>query len=288
MKEIFPVSGWGIATRKDYLLVDFSEDSLTAKFEDIISLDTESAERKYEIKQSPHWDFSKAKKKLPTDVPKSIHPLLFRPFDTRYVYYEPAMIERGDHRYSIMQNMLRDNLALISIRRVEVDASFNHVLCTNQLSLLHSVSMKEGNFVYPLYTYPTGDNLLDTDTKRRANLAPAFLAALTEQWDENSDNTAPTPEAIFHYLYAVLHAPAYRARYAQFLKRDFPRIPLPPGQAAFDTAPRPWLHEKSKTDPRGARPPERFTVRTAAPRRPHGCRPPSSPDGNGSPSAPAR
>jgi len=34
------------------------------------------------------------------------------------------------------------------------------------------------------------------------------------------------PEDVFHYLYAVLHSPTYRSRYAEFLKIDFPRIPL--------------------------------------------------------------
>jgi predicted helicase len=31
---------------------------------------------------------------------------------------------------------------------------------------------------------------------------------------------------IFHYVYAVLHHPAYRTRYAENLKRDLPRIPF--------------------------------------------------------------
>ena len=34
------------------------------------------------------------------------------------------------------------------------------------------------------------------------------------------------PEAIFHYVYAVLYTPAYRTKYAEFLKMDFPRIPF--------------------------------------------------------------
>ncbi len=35
-----------------------------------------------------------------------------------------------------------------------------------------------------------------------------------------------TPEDIFHYIYAVFHSPGYRSRYAEFLKIDFPRLPL--------------------------------------------------------------
>src|SRR5262249_35866646 len=35
-----------------------------------------------------------------------------------------------------------------------------------------------------------------------------------------------TPEDVFHYAYAVFHSPNYRSRYAEFLKVDFPRLPL--------------------------------------------------------------
>ena len=35
-----------------------------------------------------------------------------------------------------------------------------------------------------------------------------------------------TPEDIFHYAYAVFHSSTYRERYAEFLKIDFPRLPL--------------------------------------------------------------
>lgn len=42
-----------------------------------------------------------------------------------------------------------------------------------------------------------------------------------------SDNLwRPTPEQILYYTYAVLYAPAYRQKYAEFLKSDFPRVPF--------------------------------------------------------------
>ena len=34
------------------------------------------------------------------------------------------------------------------------------------------------------------------------------------------------PEKIMGYLYAILHSPTYRSKYAEFLKIDFPRIPF--------------------------------------------------------------
>jgi len=36
----------------------------------------------------------------------------------------------------------------------------------------------------------------------------------------------PSPEDVFHYVYAVLYAPSYREKYAEFLRIDFPRIPF--------------------------------------------------------------
>lgn len=47
------------------------------------------------------------------------------------------------------------------------------------------------------------------------------------------DEYSITRSAIFHYLYALLHHPAYRARYAEALKKELPRIPFAPDFAAF-------------------------------------------------------
>ena len=38
---------------------------------------------------------------------------------------------------------------------------------------------------------------------------------------------------MFDYIYGVLHCPAYRETYREFLKIDFPRVPFPPDPATF-------------------------------------------------------
>jgi predicted helicase len=43
-------------------------------------------------------------------------------------------------------------------------------------------------------------------------------------------------EDIFHYIYAILHHPVYRERYAENLKRELPRIPFAPNFEAFADA----------------------------------------------------
>jgi predicted helicase len=43
----------------------------------------------------------------------------------------------------------------------------------------------------------------------------------------------PDEVAIFDYIYGVLHCPAYRETYKEFLKIDFPRVPYPPSPEVF-------------------------------------------------------
>lgn len=41
------------------------------------------------------------------------------------------------------------------------------------------------------------------------------------------------PIDLLDYIYAVLHSPAYREKYKEFLKIDFPRVPYPNNQQTF-------------------------------------------------------
>ncbi|MFN4871954.1 MAG: type ISP restriction/modification enzyme [Pseudanabaena sp.] len=83
--------------------------------------------------------------------------------------------------------------------------------------------------MFPLYLYPNTDNLQQTTTEqRRPNFSDEFLTEIT-----NKLGYTPTPEAIFYYIYAIFHSPTYRTRYAEFLKIDFPRVPLTSSDQLF-------------------------------------------------------
>ncbi len=41
------------------------------------------------------------------------------------------------------------------------------------------------------------------------------------------------PEDVLHYMYAIFHSPTYRERYQEFLKIDFPRVPLTSDRELF-------------------------------------------------------
>ena len=90
--------------------------------------------------------------------------------------------------------------------------------------------MKEVNYLFPLWLFPDDDGLAFR-SHRTLNLKPEFLKAISEalglrQQGAHGLPAVLAPEDIFHYTYAVLHSPGYRSRYAEFLKIDFPRLPL--------------------------------------------------------------
>ena len=84
---------------------------------------------------------------------------------------------------------------------------------------------------FPLWLYPRDrqDLLEEPSSKRVANFSPEFQAEIKNKIGKT------TPEKVFFYLYAVLYSPGYRARYAEFLKRDFPRVPITSNKALFNT-----------------------------------------------------
>lgn len=86
-----------------------------------------------------------------------------------------------------------------------------------------STTSREANQVFPLYLAPDSDNIQKSalEEPSRPNLSQNFLNTITDKLDYT-----PTPEDIFYYIYAIFHSPTYRTRYAEFLKIDFPRVPL--------------------------------------------------------------
>ena len=80
--------------------------------------------------------------------------------------------------------------------------------------------MQGTDYVFPLYLYEENMGKVE----KRANLDKDIVAKLRAS---ASPREELSPEDIFDYIYGVLHSPAYRAKFKEFLKVDFPRIPYP-------------------------------------------------------------
>jgi len=84
---------------------------------------------------------------------------------------------------------------------------------------------KERGYVFPLYLY-----------KEEFGTEQKIPNINTDQWHKfnNVVGRETTPEELLAYIYAVLYSPMYRERYKEFLKVDFPRIPLPHSAEEFE------------------------------------------------------
>jgi predicted helicase len=195
----------------------------------------------YAVEDTGTWKLSTARKSLQNDKEnkKTIVPCLYRPFDGRFCLLNPNVMDRP--RFTTQSQMAKPNLALSTTRSVEVSGGFSHVLCTAQAMDRHAVSLKEINYLFPLYLYPSEGEMQLDGSVRRSNLNSEFIKPFSAKlWlkfiEDGKGDLQETfgPEDIFNYAYAIFHTPEYRARYAEFLKIDFPRLPLTSDKELFE------------------------------------------------------
>ena len=244
LTDVFPVHSVGIVTARDGLAIQWTEDDMRKTAVDFASRGIEEARNVYGLREDVRdWKVAWAQEdvRLHSDSDMYIEPILYRPFDTRFTYYTSE--SRGFicmPRPKVMRHMLAGpNLGLSTTRSTEIAEGWEHVFISKHLVQHHTVSLKEVNYLFPLYTYPENTEDLIPGS-RSPNIDQDFIKTLSAALnlafipDGMGDlETTFGPEAVFHYIYAILHSPEYRRRYADFLKSDFPRIPLTNDRALF-------------------------------------------------------
>ena len=179
-------------------------------------------------------------------IPKDkIRSILYRPFDERFIVYDSKVVTRP--RNEVMRHMFNNNLGFIFQRREEIELPNTHLLVTKYITEHVSLSIKTTNVFSPLYLYPDpkkplGEKSiwpLGTDG-RQPNLDKKFVEEFSKRLvmefvpegkfyhrdTESTEKKKYGPEDVFNYIYAVFHSPEYRKRYAEFLRIDFPRVPM--------------------------------------------------------------
>lgn len=217
----------GIIAGRDRLAVHFTADELWRTLVAFSKMQPELARQAFALgKDARDWSVVRAQEDLRDaglDRDRLVR-LTYRPFDTRWTYNTGK--NKGFLRWlypEFMRHMLAgDNLALVAPKQHKDEFG---ALATDTIGAHKSVAAYDINYYFPLYLYPTIDQqdlfVYHETSERKPNLNPSFVAALTAAY-----GTAPTPEDFFNYIYAVLYAPAYRTKYAEFLRMDFPRIPF--------------------------------------------------------------
>ena len=245
--DIFPVGSNGVQTSRDDLVVDFVGDALVKRIEYFVDPGLSDAEVRarffgaksignYAPGDTRGWKLGEARAALRNvrQWRQAVTRYLYRPCDVRLLLYHDSMVDWP--RPNVMQHLHQPNRALcIGRAGLVTSGPWDLIFCTQQICD-HNLFYRGSSLNFPLYLYPNGelpDGLFAHDNGRVPNLSTRFVDAVLAKLGmefiaDGRGNLRKTvgPEDIFHYAYAVLHSPTYRTRYAEFLKIDFPRLPL--------------------------------------------------------------
>ncbi|MDM3845220.1 MAG: N-6 DNA methylase [Aphanizomenon gracile PMC638.10] len=246
INEIMSVNVLGFQTHRDHFAIDFDEESMTKRFEELRenNLSNQEYADKYNIINHHNWELDKARKAICLDDKwkAKIITCLYRPFDLRYCYYSDVVMDRP--RKELLNHVFRKDNLVFNLPRIVKLQEWRHSLISNVPCTAISMDVN-GSYIFPLYLYPTNkptldNNIINQSHERKPNLSPEFITQFSEKLDlefisdGKGDKTKTFgPEDIFNYIYAIFHSPIYRQRYAEFLKIDFPRVPLTPNSALF-------------------------------------------------------
>lgn len=224
LNDLFIVSGVGITSAHDAFVIDPKKEVLINKFNEFINSnpETEDLYQKFNVKRKIGWDILNGWKNLKSyKIESYIKPITYRPFDYRYIMYEDKLVWRTVKK--VMSNFLEgDNVGLMVCRQQKTNG-FQHALIHEDIVESSYVSNKTSEIgsTFPLYIYD--------DT---GNQIPNFNQRILDEFNKNLTDSYSS-EDILDYIYAILYSPQYREEYKQFLRLDFPRIPVPKDDSQF-------------------------------------------------------
>ena len=249
---IFGLYSLGLATGRDPYIYNFSRDACAenarqmtedylaalSEIEDTPELIPDAAARRH----SSHLKWSpELKKKLPRKIQTKfeddyIRKVAYRPFVPTNYYADYTFIQRKYQMDKIFPDSSSEN-RVICVTGRGATRPFS-ALVTNTMPDLELISKGQ---CFPRYRYPKPTDYPDTldelpgikgDPDCIDNISDTALCAFCEYY---RDDTI-TKDAIFDYVYGVLHAPSYREEFANDLSKVIPRIPFAPDFHAFAEA----------------------------------------------------
>jgi len=241
-QSIFKLCSGGISTQWDEWVYSFSKNELQKKIQYLIRVYEKTRLNKdFKGKGRIKWDRRlryclERNIKLKFDESKIVKSL-YKPYSVQYLYFDNyvnGMIDRWNDMYKNEE---------IS-KYIAINHGSSIFICFGSDKIIQQDALAIGGGstqCLPLYYYTIKDERIDNITNWALQLfndyyrqnepaSPVCYAGSRELRAEFLLDIPPantiTKEAIFHYVYAVLHHPAYRTKYALNLKRGFPRIPL--------------------------------------------------------------
>lgn len=154
--------------------------------------------------------------------PGKICELSYRPFDLRYLYYDRELIL--SHRMPAMQRILVPGAwALVCASRLSAPG-FSHLLASNTLCANKYASHDVNSRMFPV--------LVSRDSIGGSRLCSNVRLERLGGLPSSKDPQAAANE-FGCYLLGLLSSPSYATRYVDYVRQDFPRVPLPKAQRDY-------------------------------------------------------
>ncbi|MCB0751809.1 MAG: DNA methyltransferase, partial [Ignavibacteriae bacterium] len=202
-KAIFKLYSRGVASQRDEWVYDFSKESLQTKVKYLIDVYQKTlANSDYPEKYSIKWD-RELTKYLERRIQKEFDPnqiliSSYRPYLKQYFYFDKHLNGMTYQWFDIISKDQPD-LLNICIPGLSSPKEF-HVLATN--SIIDLNALPAGGQNLPLFKRGQNNELIENFTNWGLN-----------QFTKHYNDQSITKKDIFHYVYAVLHNPAYRKKY---------------------------------------------------------------------------
>ena len=236
IRDIFVFGQTGMTAGLAEMVIGFTQEEMLRTLQEFVAMIPNEARVQFSF--DPRTSTSRIEK-AQTDIAAygvgddQMLDVLFRPFDKRVSYWTPTSDGAWSRPRPELTPKMKtgQNLGLIGTRGIEVESGFNHVHCTDAPIVLHSLTNKEGNYLFPLYVETELESGSGVD--KVSNLSPGFNSAMETALNlrhvkhrNRGLSIEFDPEDAFDYIYALLHSSTYRHRFDEFLRYEFPRIPI--------------------------------------------------------------
>ena len=229
--DLFDIHGPGMKSERDKIAVHFERKTLREvlrvfaentpdEIREILGLQDDSRD----------WSVARAKADL-RDGGNCLRQIFYRPFDLRFTFYtgrSKGFIGTPGDR--VMRHFVgRENIGLIAPRNCKGPDGFQHGLVSRHIADVASGDKYSGigTFFFPLYRYEAAEvGKIARVPNFRRGAAEEFAGRMGMRYAEGKRGRGiVSPEELFDYIYAVLHRPSYRSRFAECLRYGFARIP---------------------------------------------------------------
>lgn len=228
LTDVIPVSFPGVQSSRDDLVIDIDREQLvnriTQYFDPRISNEEIGRIAPIAMRDTARFEASKTREYLLERGIRSenIVPHLYRPFDLRWLYWEPETKLLDEKRADYFHQLFEQNVWLVGVQHNR--KSYDPPIVTSRLGSRHLV--ERGANLFPLLLLP--DKPKDLFEEKLLHVE-GWQLNLSEAAVEYIRSVGQDEDGarVFHNLVAILHAPAYAVENAGALRSDWPRVPLP-------------------------------------------------------------